>query len=65
MGGVLSSNAPPPFSLTAPRFDQSTYLGRIRHFQEITDFRTLLTSDEELQSALDLLDKFKTGVLFA
>ena len=64
MSEVFLSNGTPPFSLTAPRFDQSTYLGRIRHFVEVTDCRTLLTTEKELQSALDLLDKYKTGLLW-
>ena len=60
MGQTLSQ-PPPPFSLTAPRYDQSTFLGRVRHFQEVTDPRSLLVSDDELANALNLLELYKKG----
>ncbi len=34
----------PEFSLTASRYDMSTYLGRIKHFQDVTDVTTLFTT---------------------
>ena len=57
----MGNSATPPFSLEQSRYDQSTYWGRIRHFQDITDPRTLLTSDETLNSSISLLDQFKAG----
>ena len=54
----------PPFSLTAPRYDQSTYAGRLQHFVEMTDMRSLLTTDAQLQQAVARLNEFKaTGQL--
>eukprot|EP01045_Picozoa_sp_COSAG04_P002866 COSAG04_NODE_109_length_25931_cov_38.787279_21_plen_201_part_00 len=49
----------PPFSLDAARYDQSSYEGRLRHFVEMTDMRTLLTTDAQLQQAIERLDHFK------
>ena len=48
----------PPFSLTAPRYDQSTYAGRLQHFVEMTDMRSLLTTDAQLQQAVARLNEF-------
>lgn len=53
------STAPPPFSLTTPRFDQSKFIERARHFFEVTDPRTLLTTEAELATATGLLQQFK------
>jgi hypothetical protein len=50
----------PPFDLEAPRYDQSTYTGRLNHFREMTDIRLVLTSEAELKDAVDKLAKFKT-----
>ena len=41
----------PPFDLSAPRYDQGTYGGRLAHFIEMTDMRMLLTTDAQLQQA--------------
>lgn len=41
--------------LSSPRWDQSTLLGRLRHFMAITDPKLLLPSDEELQKAVAIV----------
>ena len=47
--GAFQSNEPVPvFSLSAPRYDDSTFMGRISHFRELVDWRTLGTTDDEL-----------------
>ena len=46
-------------NLDASRYDQSTLPGRFKHFLEITDFRLSLRSDEELDAAKSLLDKYR------
>lgn len=51
----------PPFSLTEPRYDQSTFLGRTRLLYELTDARTLLKSSEEISQAKTLLDEYAAG----
>ena len=51
----------PPFSLTKPRFDQSTFMGRYRSFLQSTDCRTLLIGDDALADAKALLAAYKDG----
>ncbi|KAL3926900.1 MAG: hypothetical protein SGPRY_003080 [Prymnesium sp.] len=43
------------------RFDQSTFWGRLSHFRQMVDPKTLLTSKTELQAAQDLLDRHAKG----
>jgi len=47
--------------LTQPRYDQSTYIGRAKHMFEVTDPRTILASDKELDAARDLVVAYKEG----
>lgn len=61
--GLTASTEIPPFSLTQPKYDQTTFDGRVRHFREITDWRTLFTTSEQLQDSLTLLDQFKNGLI--
>ncbi|GFR82787.1 sideroflexin [Elysia marginata] len=51
----------PPFQLNKPRFDQSSFNGRLRHFLDVIDPRTLLTTSQQLENAIGLLDKYKSG----
>ncbi|PIK52395.1 putative sideroflexin-5-like [Apostichopus japonicus] len=51
----------PAFRLNQPRFDQGTFLGRYRHFLDIIDPRTLVTTKKQLEDAIKLLDDFKSG----
>ena len=39
------------FDIDAPRWDQSTFMGRLRHFLNITDPRTVLVPERELDRA--------------
>lgn len=32
--------------LSKPRYDQGTYIGRVKHYFEVTDPRTILASDK-------------------
>eukprot|EP00802_Teleaulax_amphioxeia_P007177 Tamp_07183.p2 GENE.Tamp_07183~~Tamp_07183.p2 ORF type:complete len:338 (-),score=64.87 Tamp_07183:1540-2514(-) len=52
---------PARIDLSRPRYDQSTYWGRARHFFEVTDPRTILCSDAELDGAKLLLDQYRAG----
>ncbi|KAJ3299067.1 hypothetical protein HDU79_000026 [Rhizoclosmatium sp. JEL0117] len=47
--------------LSKPRYDQGTYIGRLRHFSEVTDPRNLLATDSQLQAAKDLVSNYKLG----
>jgi len=52
-----------PFRLDKPRYDQSNFSGRFRHFLDVIDPRTLFTSSAKLQESLKLLEQFKTNTL--
>lgn len=43
----------------APRWDQSTYLGRLKHFASITDPRVAFVPDSKLYAAKELLEAYK------
>jgi hypothetical protein len=45
----------PRFDLSKPRYDQSTYEGRARHFFYVCDPRTVLASDKELDNAKNIV----------
>ncbi|BFZ07169.1 hypothetical protein BsWGS_10208 [Bradybaena similaris] len=60
---MAPDNSYPPFQLNQPRFDQSTFRGRLRHFLDVIDPRTLLTSSKQLDDAVKLLADFKNGTL--
>uniref|UniRef100_A0A8D2LHP8 Sideroflexin 2 n=1 Tax=Varanus komodoensis TaxID=61221 RepID=A0A8D2LHP8_VARKO len=49
------------FNIDAPRWDQNTFLGRVKHFFNITDPRTLLVSEHELDSAKALVESLPPG----
>ncbi|KAJ3181552.1 hypothetical protein HDU85_003494 [Gaertneriomyces sp. JEL0708] len=51
--------------LDQPRYDQSTYWGRLRHFMQITDPRNLLATESELAAAKDLVERYKDGKINA
>eukprot|EP00794_Sanderia_malayensis_P005424 gene5424-6103_t len=48
-------------NLDAPRWSQDTFLGRLKHFFSITDPRTALCSEEELDNASKLLQQYRLG----
>ncbi|CDS09661.1 hypothetical protein LRAMOSA02338 [Lichtheimia ramosa] len=45
--------------LSKPRYPQSTYWGRLRHFVDVTDVRTLFASNKQLEEAKKLLNDYK------
>ncbi|KAI7796635.1 sideroflexin 2 [Triplophysa rosa] len=49
------------FDIDAPRWDQSTFMGRLKHFFNITDFRTVLLSDSRLDEAKALVESCRAG----
>ncbi|XP_046870802.1 sideroflexin-5a isoform X4 [Hypomesus transpacificus] len=58
-----SAECYPVFQYGKCRFDQSTFVGRFRHFLDVIDPRTLFVSEKSLQECLDLLDHFHHGTL--
>ncbi|XP_078587395.1 sideroflexin-5-like isoform X1 [Branchiostoma floridae x Branchiostoma japonicum] len=53
----------PTFRLGKPRFDQSTFFGRYRHFLDVIDPRTLFTTKAGLVQASQLLEDYRNGTL--
>mmetsp|Transcript_29188 Transcript_29188/g.66154 ORF Transcript_29188/g.66154 Transcript_29188/m.66154 type:complete len:323 (-) Transcript_29188:87-1055(-) len=47
--------------LDKPRYDQSTYWGRAKHYFEVTDPRTILASNDELDAAKNLLELYRAN----
>ncbi|GAA5916708.1 hypothetical protein JCM6882_005782 [Rhodosporidiobolus microsporus] len=52
----------PPVDITQPRYDTKTYIGRLRHFAEITSPLTLFASSSDLKAAQQLLKEYQEGV---
>ncbi|XP_004631546.1 sideroflexin-2 [Octodon degus] len=51
------------FDIDAPRWDQGTFLGRVRHFFNITDPRTVLVPERKLDWAKATVEKSRMGVV--
>ncbi|XP_054949305.1 sideroflexin-2 isoform X3 [Pan paniscus] len=51
------------FNIDAPRWDQHTFLGRVKHFLNITDPRTVFVSERELDWAKVMVEKSRMGVV--
>ncbi|KAG7224801.1 hypothetical protein INR49_013514 [Caranx melampygus] len=49
--------------LGRPRYDQSSFLGRLRHFIDIIDPSTLFVSERRLKECIKLLDDYNHGTL--
>lgn len=50
---------PNGFNIDTPRWDQSTFMGRLKHFFNITDPRTVLVPEEELDRAKALVEGWR------
>ena len=50
----------PPFSTTKPKYDLSTFTGRLMHFIDITEPSTLFYSDEKVMESKTILEKYNT-----
>ncbi|XP_077205691.1 sideroflexin-2 isoform X3 [Paroedura picta] len=51
------------FNIDAPRWDQNTFMGRLKHFFNITDPRTLRVSEKELDRAKALVESCRAGTV--
>lgn len=45
--------------ITRPLYDQSTFIGRVRHFAFVTDPRTVFSSEKQLDEAKELVELYK------
>ncbi|CAH1784955.1 unnamed protein product [Owenia fusiformis] len=48
-------------NIDKPLWDQSTFIGRVKHFFWVTDPRTIFTSDKKLDAARDLVEQYRRG----
>uniref|UniRef100_H3DE72 Sidoreflexin n=1 Tax=Tetraodon nigroviridis TaxID=99883 RepID=H3DE72_TETNG len=60
---MAESAACPAFQLGRPRYDQGSFAGRLRHFIDIIDPRTLFVSEKQLKECIKLLDDYNHGTL--
>jgi len=54
-----SAGGVPPFTMDKPKYDQSTFYGRLMGMYEYIDPRTLFLSSADLKKAQELLEKYK------
>jgi hypothetical protein len=50
----------PPFDPDKPRYDLSTFWGRVLHFADVINPITLLASAEEIERSQRLIEDFRT-----
>ncbi|XP_029056780.1 sideroflexin-2 isoform X1 [Monodon monoceros] len=51
------------FNIDAPRWDQCTFLGRVKHFFNVTDPRTVLVPERKLDWAKVMVEKSRMGTV--
>jgi len=64
--GVLDTifgDTVPPFSLTKPKYDQSSFYGRWRRVMDMINPMSLLATEKQVQEAHQLLEKYREGKL--
>lgn len=49
------------FDIDAPRWDQSKFMGRLKHFFNVTDWRTVALSNSRLDEAKALVESCRAG----
>jgi len=59
LGPLLSKQMSDRLDLSKPRWDQSTFVGRLKYFFAVTDPRLSLLGDAELEGAKNLLELYK------
>jgi tricarboxylate carrier len=56
---IESAKKTPPFSLSSPRYDQGSFVGRTLHFYSVNDPFTLARSNAEIAAARERLEQYK------
>ncbi|KAJ9573788.1 hypothetical protein L9F63_008825 [Diploptera punctata] len=51
----------PRVDIDKPRYDQSTYVGRAKHFFSITNPLNIFATDKELRNAKHIVDTYRSG----
>lgn len=57
----IKAEGKPPFpsvDLSKPRYDQSKYMGRFKHFWETTSFLNVFASSKKLDNAATLVKQY-------
>lgn len=55
----MSGELPLHIDIKEPRWDQSTFTGRAKHFFTVTDPRNLLLSSETLEDARRVIEDYR------
>ncbi|XP_078499790.1 sideroflexin-2 isoform X2 [Lissotriton helveticus] len=58
---MAAAMVPAGFNIDAPRWDQNSFVGRLKHFFNITDPRTVMASEHELDNAKILVESCRAG----
>lgn len=57
----MGSPETPPFKLGGSKYSQDTFSGRLRHFLDVIDPRTLFTPQSEVERCVRMLQQYKDG----
>uniref|UniRef100_A0A8C6ZKE4 Sideroflexin-3 n=1 Tax=Nothoprocta perdicaria TaxID=30464 RepID=A0A8C6ZKE4_NOTPE len=63
MGERMAPSLPATINIREPRWDQSTFQGRARHFFTVTDPRNLLLSGAALEEARRVVESYRAGTV--
>ena len=59
----LSDQLTNRINIDQPRWDQSTYAGRVKHFFNVTNPINLFCSTEELNKSKEIITKYRYRIL--
>ncbi|KAB5581826.1 hypothetical protein PHYPO_G00180080 [Pangasianodon hypophthalmus] len=61
--GRMAGDLPLNINIKEPQWDQSTFMGRARHFFMVTDPRNVLLSNEVLEDARVIVEDYRKGIV--